>query len=270
MRGLGRKPIQQQNRYLHPRSIDKNRQGSFIRFSRENPVIDRDLAEQINEVERLLEDIDRLLEKEYGQPSPRRKLRPLDELILTILSQHTTDVNSNRAFERLKQRYPTWEMVMEADPADIEDAIRSGGLARIKAIRIKELLFKLWADYGELNLDFLCDLELGKARELLRSLVGVGPKTAACVLLFSCGKPAFPVDTHIHRVAKRLGLIGEAVSAEDAHLLLEAAVPPDRIFPFHVNLIVHGRRVCTAQRPRCEHCVLASLCRSYQSSAFGR
>lgn len=221
---------------------------------------DRDggkLAERIGE-------IDRLLEEEYGRPAPRRKLRPLDELILTILSQHTTDVNSHRAFESLRRRFPIWEGVMEAEPPEIAEAIRSGGLAQTKAIRIKVLLRKLWEEYGVLDLDFLCDVELEKARELLLNLGGVGPKTAACVLLFACGKPAFPVDTHVHRVSRRLGLIGIGVSAEEAHRILEEVVPPDKTYPFHVNLIVHGRRVCKAQRPRCDVCPLAPVCESYQ------
>ncbi|MGI5834903.1 MAG: endonuclease III domain-containing protein [Chloroflexota bacterium] len=218
---------------------------------------DGELAERIDEIDRLLED-------EYGPPAPRRKPRPLDELILTILSQHTTDANSHRAFESLRQRFPTWEQVMDADPSEIAEAIRSGGLAQTKAIRIKELLLKLWEEYGALDMDFLCDMELDEARRLLLSLGGVGPKTAACVLLFSCGKPAFPVDTHIHRVARRLGLIGTKVTAEEAHLILEKVVPPEKMYPFHLNLIIHGRRTCKAQRPRCEVCPLAPVCNSYQ------
>lgn len=217
-----------------------------------------------NDVDERIVEIDRLLEEEYGRPAPRMKLRPLDELILTILSQHTSDVNSHRAFESLKQRFPTWEQVMDADPSEIAEAIRSGGLAQTKAIRIKELLLKLRDEYGNLDLDFLCDMEMDEARRLLLSLGGVGPKTAACVLLFSCDKPAFPVDTHIHRVARRLGLIPPKASAEEAHRILESVVPPEKTYPFHLNLIIHGRRTCKAQRPRCEICPLAPLCENYQ------
>ena len=209
-----------------------------------------------------------LLEEEYGRPAPRRKLRPLDELVLTILSQHTTDLNSGRAFDSLKQRFPTWDAVREADPAEIADAIRSGGLARIKAVRIKELLQHLWEERGSLDLDFLSQIDMGEAREFLLQLGGVGPKTAACVLLFSCGRPAFPVDTHVHRVARRLGLIDPEVSAEDAHRILEVVVPPEDVYSFHINLVVHGRQVCKSQRPRCEVCILAPVC-SYQVSAIG-
>lgn len=217
----------------------------------------KDLAERV-------EEIAKLLEEEYGRPAPRRKLRPLDELILTILSQHTSDVNSHRAFESLRRRFPSWEAVMDAEPAEIAEAIRSGGLAQTKAIRIKALLRRLWEEQRALELDFLCNMELGRARELLLKLGGVGPKTAACVLLFSCGMPTFPVDTHIHRVARRLGLIDAKVTAEEAHRILEAAVSPGETYSFHVNLIVHGRRVCKAQRPHCEVCPLAAVCESVQ------
>lgn len=220
-------------------------------------VVIEDFVEQIIKIDRLLED-------EYGIPAPKRRLRPLDELILTILSQHTTDVNSHRAFESLRRRFPSWEGVMEAEPPEIAEAIRSGGLAQSKAIRIKLLLRKLWEEYGALDLDFLCGMELDKARGLLLNLGGVGPKTAACVLLFSCDKPAFPVDTHVHRVARRLDLIGARVTAEEAHRILEEVVPPDKTYRFHVNLIIHGRRICKAQRPRCEVCPLAQVCKGYQ------
>lgn len=205
-------------------------------------------------------EIGRSLEEEYGRPAPRRKLRPLDELILTILSQHTSDANSSRAFQSLRERFESWEAVRDADPEAIAEAIKSGGLARIKAARIKELLQRLSAERGSLDLDFLGKMELGDARAFLLEMEGVGPKTAACVLLFSCDLPAFPVDTHIHRVARRIGLIGPTTSAEDAHQILESVVSPEEVYPFHVNLILHGRRVCKAQRPRCETCVLAPRC----------
>ncbi len=207
-----------------------------------------------------VEEIGRLLEEEYGRPAPRRKLKPLDELVLTILSQHTSDANSDRAFEQLKARFPSWEAVRDADPGAIAEAIRQGGLARVKAPRIKELLQRLSAERGSLDLDFLMAGRLEEGREFLLGLNGVGPKTAACVLLFSCDLPAFPVDTHIHRVSRRLGLIAPTTSAEEAHQILESAVPPEEVFPFHVNLITHGRRVCRAQRPRCDACVLAATC----------
>jgi endonuclease III len=212
-----------------------------------------------------IEEIGRLLEEEYGRPAPRKRLRPLDELVLTILSQHTSDANSGRAFESLRGRFNSWEEVRDADPEEIADAIRSGGLARTKAVRIKALLQRLSEERGKLDLDHLPGLGLAEARRFLTDLEGVGPKTAACVLLFACDLPAFPVDTHVHRVARRLGLIGPAVSAEEAHRVLEEAVPPEEVYDFHVNLITHGRRVCKAQRPRCEICVLAPKCEFYQA-----
>jgi len=215
-------------------------------------------------MEQRIEEIDRLLEAEYGRPAPRRKLRPLDELVLTILSQHTSDANSSRAFESLLRRFPTWDAVMDAEPEEIAETIRSGGLARIKAVRIKQLLQRLHEEQGALDLDFLCDMPLEEARRFLLDLGGVGPKTAACVLLFACGHPAFPVDTHVHRVSRRLGLIGPKVSAEEAHRILENAVSPEKTYPFHVNLIVHGRQLCKAQRPRCGACPLAPVCPSFQ------
>ena len=219
------------------------------------------IVEQIDDqVFEKAREIGRLLEEEYGRPALRKRLSPLDELVLTILSQHTSDMNSDRVFAVLKERFPVWEAVRDAAVDEIADAIKSGGLARMKAPRIKELLQRLSAERGSLDLDFLHGMELEEGRSYLLNLGGVGPKTAACVLLFSCGKPAFPVDTHVHRVSRRLGLIGPATTADEAHRLLEAMVPPDEVYTFHVNLITHGRRVCKAQRPLCEQCVLAPKC----------
>lgn len=211
-------------------------------------------------------EIGELLEEQYGRPAPRNRLSPLDELIRTILSQHTSDMNSDRAFAGLKEGFAGWEEVRDADVDEIAGAIRSGGLARMKAPRIKELLLRLSAERGNLNLDFLHGMELEDARAYLLSLGGVGPKTAACVLLFSCGKPAFPVDTHVHRVARRLGLIGPKTAADEAHRFLEAMVPPNEVYAFHVNLITHGRRICKAQRPLCEQCILAPRCDFFASN----
>lgn len=208
-------------------------------------------------------EIDERLQQEYGAPERRAKLPPLDELILTILSQHTSDANSDRAFASLKAAFASWEEVRDASVAEIRDGIKSAGLASVKAPRIKDLLMRISLERGRLDLDFLREMPMEDAREYLLGMYGVGPKTAACVLLFSCELPAFPVDTHIHRVAGRLGLIGEKVSADEAHSLLEAAVPPDRVFDFHVNLIRHGRRVCKAQRPLCHVCVVAGQCDYY-------
>ena len=196
----------------------------------------------------------------YGSPEPRRSDGALAELVQTILSQNTSDVNTERAFASLWSRFGDWDAILEAPTPSVADAIRSGGLAEIKAPRIKGVLAAIKQDRGELSLEFLADLPLDGARTYLTSLGGVGPKTAACVLLFALGMPALPVDTHVHRVSKRLGLIGERISAEVAHRLLEAAFPPDQTFDVHMLLIRHGRVICKALRPRCEACPLEEIC----------
>ncbi len=201
-----------------------------------------------------------LLEEEYGIPAPRTRLDPLDELVLTILSQHTSDLNSERAFSALRKRFDSWEAVRDASVDDIAEAIKSGGLAGMKAPRIKALLLRLSSERESLDLGFLRDMDMAEAREYLLGLGGVGPKTAACVLLFSCGMPAFPVDTHVHRVSRRLGLIDSKTTADEAHRILEGLVPAGEVYSFHVNLITHGRRVCKSQRPLCDTCVLAPRC----------
>lgn len=202
------------------------------------------------------------LEKAYGRPRLRRKgrLRPLDELIATILSQNTTDLNSDRAWEALKRRYRTWDAVLRAPCRQVEATIRVGGLAPTKSRRIREVLRKVRADRGRFDLDFLADLPVEEAEAYLREFKGVGLKTIRCVLLFSCDKPVLPVDTHIHRVGKRLGLLPAKATPERAHEVLQEITPQREIYPFHVNLIRHGRRVCKAQRPLCDACAIARLC----------
>lgn len=198
---------------------------------------------------------------EYGPRLTReRTMDPLDELVFTILSQNTSDVNRDRAYENLRSRFPTWEAVRLADVADIEDAIQVGGLAAIKAPRIKNILEHIKQERRTLSLDFLREVSVAEAREWLVSLKGVGHKTASCVLLFSLGMPALPVDTHVHRVTRRLGLVPMTSSPERTNLLLEAMVVPEIYYPFHVNIIALGRQVCHAQRPKCYACVLTDLC----------
>jgi endonuclease-3 len=200
------------------------------------------------------------LRDHYGAPEPRRSDGPLAELVQTILSQNTSDVNTERAFASLWSRFGSWEAIAAAPTPAVVDAIRLGGLANVKAPRIQGVLQAIQHDRGELSLDFLADLSVDDARGYLTSLGGVGPKTAACVLLFALGMPALPVDTHVHRVSKRLGLIGAKVSAEAAHQLLEAAIPPAEMYDAHMLLIRHGRVTCKALRPRCDTCPLADLC----------
>ena len=209
---------------------------------------------------RLLAIHDRLLER-YGEPPPRALQDPLSELIQTVLSQNTADVNSDRAYASLMERFGgDWEAVRAAAVSEIADAIRRGGLAEIKAVRIKSILDSIVEKVGELDLAFLHEVPLEEGRAFLRGLGGVGPKTAACVLLFACGKPALPVDTHVHRVSQRLGLVPPKATAEQAHALLEAMVPDGLVYSFHMLLIGHGRQVCKAPRPRCFECPVVDLC----------
>jgi len=196
----------------------------------------------------------------YGVPEWRPHREPMGELVLTLLSQNTADTNSGRAFARLLQRFPDWQAVLDAPLPEIEDAIRPGGLAPTKAPRLKAMLAEIKARSGGLDLSFLKDLPDAGARDWLRTLPAVGPKTAACVLLFALGKPALPVDTHVYRVALRLGLVASKLNPEKAQEVLEAAVPPDDQFLFHVMLIRHGRHTCTARNPACDRCPLLDGC----------
>jgi endonuclease-3 len=207
--------------------------------------------------------VNRRLSEVYG-PRERYSARdPLEELILTILSQNTSDLNSGRAWRMLQSRYRTWDEVLAADTTEIYDAIKSAGLGNIKAPRIQHVLQEILDRRGSFDLHFLRDLPLTEAKRWLTSLPGIGPKTAACVLCFACDMPALPVDTHVHRVSLRLGLIGPRVGADAAHDLLEQAVPPTDVYAFHVNMILHGRQICHAQRPECGRCPLTDLCDYY-------
>jgi len=207
-------------------------------------------------------EIIRLLGSSYGPFQHASRLDPAEEVVLTILSQHTSDYNSERAFHSLMREFGSLDAVADGDIPRIERAIQTGGLARVKAPRIRQILNLIKEKRGNLDLTFLKDLPLPEAKAWLRSLPGIGPKSAAVILCFSLGMPAMAVDTHVHRVSKRLGLIGPKVSADDAHDILEAMVEPDDVYPFHVALITHGRKVCHAQRPRCAACVLAPGCPS--------
>jgi endonuclease-3 len=213
-----------------------------------------------------IEQVHKRLIEEYGEPQRSRRApsSPVSTLVGTILSQNTNDVNRDRAFERLKARFPTWEQVRDAPVDAIIEAIRPAGLSNQKAPRIKKALQRITEEQGDLSLDFLSDMPLEEARDWLESIKGVGPKTAAIVLLFSLGRPAFPVDTHVHRVTQRLGLINDGTSAEKAQILLEEQLPSEWYYAFHVNLIRHGRQVCHAREPECKVCVVNSLCDFYQ------
>lgn len=206
-----------------------------------------------------------ILLRDYGEPTWRPHLDAVSELVSTILSQNTNDVNRDVAFERLRAQLPTWEQVRDAEPEVVVEAIRPAGLANQKGPRIQEALRRITHERGKLDLTFLADWPVEEAKAWLSSINGVGPKTAAIVLLFALGRPAFPVDTHVHRVSKRLGLIGPKVSRERAHVELETLVPAQLYYPFHLNLIRHGRRVCSSRKPKCEECSLRDLCSYYQA-----
>ncbi|MDY6797023.1 MAG: endonuclease III [Actinomycetota bacterium] len=184
----------------------------------------------------------------------------LDGLVLTILSQNTSDVNSQRAFEDLKCRFPSWEEAARAGAGEIEVAIRSGGISHVKAGRIKDLLDSLQRETGSYSLRHLEDMEPPKALEYLLEIPGVGRKTAAVLLLFRLGYPFFPVDTHIFRVGKRLGILPPRISPDKAHDLMDELVPDDTKYRFHINLITHGKQVCKARKPNCRECCLTNIC----------
>ena len=213
------------------------------------------------------EPVSHLLREMYGFPEWRPWLPPLDELIDCILSQSTSDTNRDRAFDALKAKFPTWEAVRDAPVEAVIDAIRPAGLANQKAPRIQHVLRTITEQRGELNIDFLNDLPLEEARAWLMSLDGVGPKTAAIVLCFAFNRPAFPVDTHVHRVGQRIGFLPEGISAEKAHPVMEAIVTHEDYYAFHLNLIRHGREICKARRPECERCPLTAHCDYYQRFA---
>ena len=204
------------------------------------------------------------LEQFYGTPEWRNPLPPLDELVSTILSQNTNDVNRDRAFEALRERFPTWEKVRDADEKDVIDAIRPAGLANQKGPRIQNVLRKITAERGELDMTFLSDLDPQEARDWLMNFKGVGPKTAAIVLQFSLGKPAFPVDTHVHRVTGRIGLRPSGMNAEKAHEHLADLFPPESYYSAHLNIIRLGREICHARKPECPRCPLDEVCDYYQ------
>jgi len=201
----------------------------------------------------------------YGPVTWAPRLEPIDELIFTVLTQHTSDLNAERACKAMLARYPHWEDVIAADPTELADAIRSGGLANQKSVRLQRILREVRDKRGDFDLRFLAGLPLADAKAWLTALPGVGPKTAAVTLSFALGMPAMPVDTHIYRVAQRLGLITTKTSVEDAHRLLEAMVEPADVYRFHVLLIQHGRRTCRARSPLCGSCALGERCpsRSY-------
>ncbi|OIO91933.1 MAG: hypothetical protein AUK03_10445 [Anaerolineae bacterium CG2_30_64_16] len=201
------------------------------------------------------------LQAAYGAPTWRPHYAPMDELALTFLSQNTSDLNSGRAFGALKARYPTWPAVLDAPVEEVAETIRSGGLARQKAPRIQAALQRILAERGEFRIDFLADLPVDEGLRWLTSFVGIGPKTASIVLLFCFDKPAFPVDTHVARVSRRVGIAGPKDSEQKIKGIWEAVTPAAWYYLLHLNLIRHGREVCHARAPQCGTCVLNDVCR---------
>ncbi|HKY49995.1 MAG TPA: endonuclease III [Candidatus Limnocylindria bacterium] len=200
------------------------------------------------------------LARVYGAPPAPRRLPPLDELILTVLSQHTSDTNRDRAYADLRAKFRSWDEVAGAPLPALARAIYRGGLGPTKAVRIRGILRELRERGIVLDDHALMGMRSRSLWDLLLSLTGVGPKTAACVLLFSLGRPFFPVDTHVHRVARRLGLVDDRADAVTAQEVLQANVPPGDMYALHMHLIRHGREVCVARRPLCSQCVLFTLC----------
>jgi endonuclease-3 len=203
-----------------------------------------------------------LLDDLYGRPLWSPRYPPVDELVYTVLSQNTADVNTERTFAALKARFPDWRAVRDAPVAEVEQAIALGGLARVKAPRIKAILAAVSERTGDPDLSELDGMTDDAALTYLQSMPGVGPKTAACVLMFALGRPAMPVDTHVHRLAGRLGLIDAKLSAEQAHRPLTELAGPGNVYALHINLVRHGRRICHARRPQCGRCPLAVICPS--------
>jgi endonuclease-3 len=213
----------------------------------------------------LASEVNRRLQDFYGQPIWRNPLPPVDELISTILSQNTNDINRDRAFASLRRYFPTWQAVRDADPGSVVAAIRMAGLANQKGPRIQQVLREITKERGFLELDFLKDLPLEEARNWLKKFKGVGPKTAAITLLFALDRPAFPVDTHIYRVTGRIGLRPEKMTVEAAHVHLEKVFPPETYYAAHLNIIRLGREICTARKPACQFCPLHKLCKYVKS-----
>lgn len=208
--------------------------------------------------------ISKLLNKEYGERIWRPSGDPLKVLIGTILSQNTSDNNSHQAFRNLTNRFKNWEDIRKAPTKRIEKAIKHGGLAKIKAKRIKDILNQIHKDKNNTSLCHLKKMETQKVVDYLMKFKGVGEKTIACVLLFSLGRPVIPVDTHILRLSKRLGLIPENTDSKKAHTILQKKVFENLVYSFHLNLIEHGRKICKAKNPKCEKCVLFALCEAFE------
>lgn len=217
---------------------------------------------EIETIQERAQQVYRLLGQTYGIKPWQPRREPLHELISTILSHRTTQANEAKAFDQLWRTYADWEAIRDAPAADVAEAIRPANWPEAKALRIKEVLARIIRERGAPEIDFLADLPAAQGLAWLEALPGVGPKTAALVLLFCFRKPVLPVDTHVHRVSQRIGLIGPQVNAEQAHALLLRLLPRDAdvLWNFHLNMLRHGQQVCVSGTPRCERCPLRQLC----------
>ena len=216
--------------------------------------------DQIQEHRERLAQVQERLRHRFGAPTWHVELLAVDELVCTILSQNTNDVNRDKAFQALKERYPSWEAVRDADPAELKFVIRIAGLANQKGPNIQAALRDITAERGEIALDWLKDIDPEDAREWLVKLRGVGPKTAAIVMVFALGMPAFPVDTHIYRVTGRIGLRPKELDITKTHAYMEQIADPNEFGSLHLNLIDLGREICQARKPKCPICPIRDLC----------
>ena len=222
--------------------------------------LQRDTPEGVKRILAVLDELDAAYGNDGMPPGALSTGEPLDGLILTLLSQNTNDRNRDMAYDALRGRYPAWEDVAALTPAEIAALIRPAGLGETKSIRMKAILEQIRSDFGGCSLSSLKGLSPGDVRRYLSNLPGIGPKTVACVMVFDLEMPAFPVDTHVARVSRRLGWVGERTAPEKIQEFLESAVPPERCAGGHLNMIEHGRAVCGARRPKCGGCVVAGMC----------
>ena len=225
-------------------------------------MLGRDLTKMKLDKSPNYQKIKKLLDKQYGDIEWRDEMETLDELIFTVLTQNTSDINAEKAFKNLKSRYINWNEIVESTDEKLETIIRIGGLGKQKSIRIKKILKEIYLRTGGYDLSILKDMPFNEVKEWLITLPGVGPKTAAVVMSFALKLPAFPVDTHIHRISKRLGYIDQNTSAEKAHEIMENIILPKDRFNFHILLITHGRKICKPNNPKCYICPLTSYCPS--------
>ena len=201
-----------------------------------------------------------LLEQKYGVPEWNRRGDPLASLVKTVLSQSTNDLNRDRAYDTLIDNFPTWYDVMNAHPEKIAETIRVAGLANQKSVRIKEILQWIEKTYGSLNIDFICDMDPDEVTKTFMQLKGIGIKTISVVLMFTCGVDVFPVDTHVHRICRRIGFLPDNASAEKTHWHMQAIVPDGKSYSFHMNLLKLGRTICKARNPKCPECPIQKYC----------